>query len=96
MFAIFAFKLFGKKWGALSLVYPFCIIVGVVYMGEHYIFDVITGAILAVSVYYAVPYLMTRLHPSVLFVRKKALALQPRIRALQPAFVAANTRRTKK
>lgn len=96
MFAIFAFKLFGKKWGTLSLIYPFCIIVGVVYMGEHYVFDVITGAMLAFGVYYAVPYLMKRLHPSVIVLRKKALALQPRIRALQPAFVTAAARRTKK
>lgn len=65
LFVIFVYKLFGKWWAALSLIYPFCIIFGVVYMGEHYVFDVVTGAILAVVSYLIVPYLMRLLTPYV-------------------------------
>jgi membrane-associated phospholipid phosphatase len=70
--AIFVFKLFGRKWGSLSLIYPFCIILGVVYMGEHYVFDVITGALLAYAAYTAVPYMIRWLHPRAVSTRKKA------------------------
>jgi hypothetical protein len=58
MFVLFVFKLFGKKWGIISLIYPFLIIFGVVYMGEHYVFDVTTGVILAIMSYLLVPHLM--------------------------------------
>lgn len=72
LFAIFAFKLFGKKWGTLSLVYPFCIVVGTVYMGEHYVFDILSGALLAVAAYHVVPYLMRWSWPRVVYTRKRA------------------------
>jgi membrane-associated phospholipid phosphatase len=58
LFLLFVYKLFGKRWAALSLIYPICIIFGVVYMGEHYVFDVITGIVLAVLSYLIVPVLM--------------------------------------
>lgn len=72
IFAIFVFKLFGRKWGMVSAVYPALMIFGVVYMGEHYFFDVVTGAVLAVASYYAAPYLMRWARPQVVYTRKKA------------------------
>ncbi|MDO8591945.1 MAG: phosphatase PAP2 family protein [bacterium] len=74
LFSIFIFKLYGKKWGALSLLYPISIYFGVVYEGEHYAFDVILGISYAVAAYLLTPYLMragrragkliiSRLHP---------------------------------
>lgn len=58
LLTIFAFKLYGKRWGALSLVYPALIYVGVVYEGEHYAFDVIAGIAYAVAGYLLTPYLI--------------------------------------
>lgn len=72
LFAMFVFRFFGRKWGMLASVYPLIIVFGVVYMGEHYVFDVITGALLAVAVYYAVPYMMSWSLPRIAFTRKKA------------------------
>ncbi len=54
IFALFAFTLFGKKWGLLSLVYPFMIYVGTIYEGEHYAFDEIVGALYGVVAFLAV------------------------------------------
>ena len=58
LLAIFIFKLYGKRWGALSLIYPLLIYVGVVYEGEHYAFDVICGIIYAIGAYFAGPYVL--------------------------------------
>jgi len=58
LLSIFIFKLYGKKWGALSLLYPISIYFGVVYEGEHYAFDVILGIAYAVAAYLLTPYLM--------------------------------------
>lgn len=55
LFSLFIFKLYGRRWGSLSLVYPALIYVGVVYQGEHYVFDVIAGIIYAVAAYVLVP-----------------------------------------
>jgi membrane-associated phospholipid phosphatase len=71
LFVLFTFKLFGKKWGALSLIYPFMIFFGVVYMGEHYFFDLVCGTVLAVAAYLGVPYLMKWILPYWIFVKTK-------------------------
>jgi len=55
---IFIFKLYGKKWGTLSLVYPASIYFGVIYQGEHYAFDVILGIIYGILAYILTPRLM--------------------------------------
>lgn len=58
LLSIFIFKLYGKKWGALSLLYPLSIYLGVVYEGEHYAFDVILGIVYAILAYLLTPHLM--------------------------------------
>jgi len=59
LLAIFIFKLYGRRWGLVSLIYPALIYVGVIYEGEHYAFDVIAGIIYAVGAYYAGPYVLS-------------------------------------
>lgn len=49
LFVIFIFKLYGKKWGAVSLIYPFLIVTGTIYMGEHYAIDAVLGILYAVT-----------------------------------------------
>ena len=43
LISIFVFRGFGKKWGTISLIYPISIWIGIVYMGEHYVFDIVVG-----------------------------------------------------
>lgn len=59
LFSIFVFKLYGRRWGALSLIYPILIYVGVVYEGEHYVFDVLVGIVYAAAGYQIAPKLMS-------------------------------------
>lgn len=58
LLAIFSYQLYGLRYGLLAGVYPFLIYVGTVYQGEHYAFDVISGAIYAVLGYLATPAIM--------------------------------------
>ncbi len=83
LLSIFIFKLYGRRWGLVSLIYPVLIYVGVVYEGEHYAFDVIAG----IS-YAAAGYLVT---PS--FMRLAGRAWQPLIQSLpKPAQKRLKTR----
>ncbi len=63
LFTIFVTKLFGKKWGVLSLVYPFSIFFGTVYQGEHYAIDAILGIIYAVAAFMLTALLFRRYLP---------------------------------
>jgi len=56
LFSIIIFKLYGRRWGSLSLIYPALIFFGVVYEGEHYGSDVLAGIIYAIAAYLAAPY----------------------------------------
>jgi hypothetical protein len=56
LLVIFSYKLFGKKWGLLTSIYPLLIFVGTVYMGEHYAIDEILGILYAVVGYGLVQY----------------------------------------
>lgn len=47
LFSIIIFRLYGWRWGLVSLIYPLSIYLGVVYEGEHYAADVIAGIIYA-------------------------------------------------
>lgn len=77
LFSIFIFKLYGRKWGALSLIYPLLIYVGVVYQGEHYAFDVIVGALYAAVAYMLTPRIM-KLAAKLL---RRGLRALPRLRS---------------
>lgn len=48
---LFIWKLFGLRRSWWVIVYPLSMWVGVVYLGEHYVFDVITGILCAVAAY---------------------------------------------
>lgn len=58
LFSLIMFKLYGRRWGVLSLLYPILIYIGVVYEGEHYAADVIAGIIYAVTAFLAAPYVV--------------------------------------
>lgn len=60
LLSIFIFKLYGRRWGSLSLLYPAAIAFGTVYQGEHYAFDILTGVLYAAVAYYVTPYLTSR------------------------------------
>lgn len=64
LFSLFIFRLFGKKWGMISLIYPVLLIFGVVYMGEHYVLDVLGGAMVAFGSYMVVPTFLRYLQPN--------------------------------
>ena len=67
LFSLIIFKLYGRRWGAASLIYPILIYVGVIYEGEHYASDVIAGIIYAIAAYLAAPYVLGGLKKSCLF-----------------------------
>lgn len=56
--AIFVSRYYGRRWGALSALYPLVIFLGTVYQGEHYFIDVVLGVVYAVAAYLASPYLI--------------------------------------
>ncbi|HVS78901.1 MAG TPA: phosphatase PAP2 family protein [Candidatus Saccharimonadales bacterium] len=57
---IFVLKLYGRRWAALSAIYPALIFFGTVYEGEHYVFDIIAGIVYAIAGYMATPYIMKK------------------------------------
>jgi hypothetical protein len=58
LLTIFVFKLYGRKWGFASASYPLLLYIGVVYEGEHYVFDVLCGIAYALAGYLVTPALM--------------------------------------
>jgi membrane-associated phospholipid phosphatase len=56
LFALIIRKIWGNKWFALAMIYPLTVWFGVMYLGEHYAFDVIVGVIYAYLSYLAAPY----------------------------------------
>lgn len=59
LIALFIFKLFGWRWGLLSLLYPAIIYFGTVYQGEHYFIDELLGGLYAVGAYWLAQRLIT-------------------------------------
>lgn len=57
LFALFVTKYFKSKWSYLTWIYPVLIWVGTVYMGEHYVIDVIAGIAYAYAAYKVAPIL---------------------------------------
>lgn len=58
LFSIFVYKIYGKKWALLSVVYPMSIYFGTIYQGEHYAIDEIAGALLAFFAFWVTPKLI--------------------------------------
>ncbi len=50
---LFVYKFFGRKFAIPFAIYPISIWIGVVYLGEHYVFDVILGILYATAAFYA-------------------------------------------
>lgn len=63
LFSILVFRIFGRRWGFVSLIYPALIFVGTVYQGEHYAFDVILGAGYAAAGYLICSYVFGKNKP---------------------------------
>jgi len=57
---LFIWDLYGRKWGIPALIYPLSMWFGVVYMGEHYVFDVLLGILYAVVSFFVVKWLWSR------------------------------------
>jgi membrane-associated phospholipid phosphatase len=57
-FALIIRKIWGNKWFYLSLIYPVSIWVGIVYLGEHYVVDVLAGIVYAIGAFAAAPYVL--------------------------------------
>lgn len=57
IFALYVMTLFASRWRFLAWIYPALIYVGTVYQGEHYAIDEILGALLAVAVFLASPWI---------------------------------------
>jgi membrane-associated phospholipid phosphatase len=59
--ATFVIRLF-KGWQRwLVLVYPFAIFFGTVFMGEHYVIDLVAGVLYAAGAYWAAPHVLRQL-----------------------------------
>lgn len=52
LFVLYLWRLFGARKTWWLLIYPVSMWIGVVYLGEHYIFDFVAGALYAVGAYY--------------------------------------------
>lgn len=49
LLTLYVWRIWGPKFGGPMLVYPLSVMFGVVYLGEHYVYDVIAGALFAVG-----------------------------------------------
>ncbi|MBI3624119.1 phosphatase PAP2 family protein [Candidatus Saccharibacteria bacterium] len=58
LFSLVIGKNWGKRWFWLSLLYPVSVWVGVVYLGEHYVMDVLLGIVYALVSFWAAPYII--------------------------------------
>ncbi len=58
LFALFVTKLFNTRWRWTAWVYPLLIMLGTVYMGEHYVIDALAGILYAVAGYWTSPYVL--------------------------------------
>lgn len=57
---LFVRRCFGRRAAALFAVYPLALMFGVVYFGEHYVFDVVLGTLYAIAAYAVVTTLVDR------------------------------------
>lgn len=75
LFSIFIFRLFGKKWGLLSLAYPSAIYFGTVYQGEHYLIDEVLGGLYAIVAFWAVAVIFKYVRTRRLKFQKRQIAI---------------------
>lgn len=61
LFVMYAWRLFGFKKSWWLLVYPVSMWIGVVYLGEHYVVDVVAGALYAVGAYYGAKFVAAKM-----------------------------------
>lgn len=60
LFVLFVWRLFGPRRAAWFMIYPISVWFGVIYMGEHYLFDVTVGILYAIITYVAINWLFDR------------------------------------
>lgn len=65
IFVIFVIKLFGWKRGWIALIYPLLIVVGTVYMAEHYVIDALLGIAYAFGSYFLVMWSYPKIAPKI-------------------------------
>jgi hypothetical protein len=57
---LFVHKFFGRKAAIPFAIYPISVWIGVVYLGEHYVFDVLMGILYAVGTFYATEFVIAK------------------------------------
>jgi membrane-associated phospholipid phosphatase len=58
---LFVFRIYGWKFGVPAMIYPLSVWLGVVYLGEHYVIDVILGVIYAFVAYFVTNFVFDRI-----------------------------------
>lgn len=71
LFALIIRKIWGNKWFALAMLYPLAIWFGVVYLGEHYVIDVLLGVVYATLSYIAAPHLLRLIQKLKIYLQNK-------------------------
>lgn len=61
LFALIIRKIWGNTWFYVSMLYPITIWFAVVYLGEHYVFDVLAGIAYAALSYWLAPHVVRML-----------------------------------
>lgn len=89
LITLFIARAFGWRWAAAISWYPLAIWVGIVYMGEHYVFDAVVGVAYAVLTYAITNLIFARYGA-------RARAMRERLRnRYHGAVVSASSRSTK-
>lgn len=65
LFVLCVYRLFGKRWAAIGMIYPLMIWLGTVYQGEHYAIDAILGIGYAITTFYLVDLFFKRAMPHI-------------------------------
>jgi membrane-associated phospholipid phosphatase len=86
LFLLFIYRIKGWKWALPFSIYPLSIWFGVIYMGEHYLIDVLVGILYAIVVYWVMMRLFDKYEESMLsrwerFKKKTKIRFRSRRRA---------------
>lgn len=74
LFALYVTRLFKTRWRWLAWLHPLLIWFGTVYMGEHYVIDVMAGIAYALLSYSSAPHVLRAIKAAGLWVRQKMFA----------------------